>query len=627
MEPKNEKRIVFSLLLAAVFLFFAFGYYHLTKFDTADEHLWRYERIKQYWTSIASHNWEKTYINDKPGVTVALFSGAGLLFEPSPENHLISDPHLNENNLFDLYDISKTDRINFLFRIPILIVSSLSLFAFFWLVYKAYRSLWLALFAVVIIATNPVLIGISQIINPDSFFWIFGGLSAFSFLALLNTQEKKFIPITGILTGFALLSKYTAVTLFLFYLLAIISKIIFEEKKKEGNFQYGCKMIFYEIIIFAVSIAVFSIFLPAVFVKPDYLIKGVSQFIEGKQFFIFALAVIIFGAAAFYFRNLIEKFLGFLASKKNVILIIASSLFLLVVFVIILNVWTDQKFIPFDKLRDAAYANEPKKFSFKPFLTTDNILLKNIKIFFLEPYSFIFSLSPLSLLLLVFIFSKAIFKKISASASAAAFSMASFFILYFVATVYAGVVTNVRYSILLYPLFSLLFAIAIFELAKSLAFKNKNTYVLISILILFLGSITLWSIRPFYFGYANFMLPKKFTVTQSWGHGSYEAAQYLNSLPNAKNKIIWSSTNTLCPFFEGKCLNKRKLDLNMVKPDYFVISKRGELKADRGFIFVNPDFKGKNSSYYYENLKTNYEWSIFLDDRPENFIKIVKFEN
>ena len=29
---------------------------------------------------------------------------------------------------------------------------------------------------------------------------------------------------------------------------------------------------------------------------------------------------------------------------------------------------------------------------------------------------------------------------------------------------------------------------------------------------------------------------------------------------------------------------------------------------------------------YFEKLKDNYEWQIIINNRPDNFIKIVKFE-
>jgi hypothetical protein len=630
MEPKNEKRIIFILLFISVFLFLAFGLFHLTKFETADEHLWKYGRIKQYWQSIENRDWEKTYINDKPGITVALFSGFGLLLEPNPENHKISDPSLTQNGLFNLYDTKKTDFINLIFRLPVLIVSALSFFLFFYLAWKASNSLWFSLFIVMFLAMNPVLVGISQIVNPDSFFWIFGGLSVFSFLALLKTQEKKFVVITGLLTGFALLSKYTAITLFLFYFLALIGKIIFKDpgdSAGEKNYRAAARMFFHVFSIFIISLAAFSVFLPAVFVKPEYLTKGISQFIGAKDFVWLAAGIILVLATSAYWKKTAERIFEALAGKKEIILKIICFVFLLVMLIIFINTWTGQKIIPFDKLRDAAYANEPKNFSFKPFLKNDSAFLKNVKLFLMEPYFFIFSLTPLSLLLILSFPAKFFFRKIKDCFSFILFSAVSFFLIYFVLTVFAGVVANVRYSILLYPLFALLFAAAIFEFAEK-AGKNRTKYFLPAALaILLFGTFSLWVTRPFYFGYANFMLPKEFTITQSWGHGTYEAAQYLNSLPGAENKVIWSNTNTICMFFRGKCLEGRKIDLDVAKPDYFVLSKRGELKADRGFIFTNPDFKGKSGSYYYENLKTNYVWALFMDGREENYIKIVKFEN
>jgi len=628
-SSKKENLAIFFLLVFSVSVFFGFGLFHITKFETADEHLWKYGRIKQYWQSIKNKDWKRTYINDKPGVTIALFSGSALLLEPNPENHKITDPNLTRNGLFNVYDIEKTDHINFIFRFPVLVISSLSLFLFFWLAFKSFYSKKLALLATVFIATSPVLVGISQIVNPDSFFWIFGGLSIFSFLALLNTQEKKFVLITGILTGFALLSKYTAVALFVFYFLAIFSKIIFSEPKEKKycqNFYFVARMVFYEFIILLVSVAIFSIFLPAVFVKPDYLLKGISQFFEAKAIFAFLGIAILFLIPSFYFKKNIEWIFEKLGKNKRIILATISLLFLLVVLLIVLNSWTGQVAVPFDKLRDAAYANEPKKFNFGTLLKHDNEFVKNTKLFLMEPYPFIFSLTPLTFFLVIFITFKSFLKKIKESSSFLLVPSFLFFLVYFALTVYSGVVANVRYSIIFYPLFALLSAMAILELFDTLKMAKKKNILAAALVVFLLGSLTLWNEKPFYFGYTSFLLPKKFTITQSWGHGTYEAAEYLNSLPDAKNKIIWSNTNTICMFFVGNCLNTRKIDLNVVTPDYFVISKRGELKANKGFIFTNQDYIGKDSRYYYKNLKTNYEWKILMNDREEDYIKIIKFE-
>jgi len=622
MKIQNEKIIIFSLLLVSVVLFFCFGFYHLTKFETTDEHLWKYDRIGSYWEGLRDKDWEKTYINDKPGVTIALFSGIGLLFEPEPEKYRIKD------KFFTIFNTNKTERVNFVFRFPILLLATLSLPLFFWLIRKAFDSDWLALFSVIFIALNPILVGITQIINPDSFLWIFGGLSVFSYLAFLNKKEKKFLLMTGIFTGFAMLSKYTAIILFLLYFLFFLAKIAFK-KNEDANADY--KLILKEILnlflIFFISIAIFIFFIPAIFIEPSYLTKGVAQFFRrGNLNGLIFLGIFILGLIAFYRNRFFNFSANFLAKHKNKILAVVCILFALLLLLLVINVWSGQKLIPLDELRDTAYAQEPKKFNFGRMLKDDGFFEKNIKLYSLEAYPFIFSLNPLSFLLVIFLLGRAIFKKIKDDRSIVLFSVISFSLIYFLMTVAVRVVANVRYSLILQSLFSFLSAIALVALLESLKLKERKYFVFCAFFILVINFYFLWSIRPFYFSYESPLLPKKFTVNSTWGSGFYEAAEYLNSKPDAENLTIYSNSATICPFFKGKCLNSRKIDLNIVKPDYFIISKRGELKEKNKFIFTNPDFKGKPSSYYFDNIENNYEWAIFIGDRRENYVKIVKFE-
>lgn len=624
MKIQNEKIVVFSLLLISIALFFAFGFFHLTKVETTDEHLWKYGRIKQYWQSIENKDWKGTYINDKPGVTVALFSGIGLLLEPNPENHR------SRQGIFHSFEIEKTEYINFIFRFPILLLATLSLFMFFWLAWKAFDSYWLALFSTMFLALNPILIGITQVINPDSFLWIFGGLSVFSYLAFLNKKERKFLILTGIFTGFAMLSKYTALTLFVFYFLSLFAKIIFEDGEKEEikNYKFIFKELLNLLLIFVMSIAIFSIFLPAVFVEPSYLTKGVAQFFKRGNFtLLLPVAFFTLGLVVYYRKNFFKVLIDFFVKNRKKILIFICSLFALIILVMISNVWTGQKLIPFDELRDTAYAREPKKFSFGQMLKDMGFLEKNIKLYLLEAYPFVFSITPIPFLLLVFLLLKSIFRKVKNNSSTILFSVLSFSLIYFLMTLLVRVVANIRYSITLQFMLSLLLAFAVFEILESLKLKEKKHLVWSAIIILLFGTYSLWASRPFYFSYENPLLPKKFTINSTWGQGFYEAAEYLNAKPDAKNLIIYSNSATICPFFKGKCLNSRKINLDIVKPDYFIISKRGALKERNKFIFTNPDFKGKSGDYYFDNLETNYEWALFINDRQENYVKIVKFEN
>lgn len=629
---KIEKNLkIYFFLAIVIFLHFSFGFYHLSKFETTDEHLWKYERIKQYWQAIAEKNWEKTYINDKPGITVALFSGIGLFFERNPEKHLIRDPAINHNGLFLVYDIAKSERINFVFRFPVLILSTFSFLLFYWLIYKAFNSAWLALFSVMFIALNPILLGMSQIVNPDSYFWIFSGLAIFSYFARLNTNEKKFLLLTIIFTGFSFLSKYTALTLFIFYLLALGAKIIFDKfestTEQRKKLIKGLADIF---IIFIFSIFIFSIFLPAVFVNPELLLKGVSQFKGIYNFLLiifFSLVIyILLKNKPFFF----DRILNFISSKRRLFLILVCLFFLIIINSLFINVWSGQKFVPLDNLREEAYANEPKRFNFGNLLEENSYFEKKVKLFLMEVYPFIFSLTPLILFFIFYLIVKSFKNEIDNASALILFSIVLFFIFYFTATVFARIVSNARYSIILYPLFSFLAAVGLWEFVKKNIHKkfflSEKTMFFISIMLLVCAFFTLWSIRPFYFSYANFLLPQKFTIHHSWGHGFYEAAQYLNSLPESKNIVIWSNTSAICPFLEGRCLKSRKINFNIVQPNYIVISKRGELKKNRAFEFINPPSLEKDSAFYFEKIKNNYEWALFIDNRQENFIKIVKFE-
>lgn len=631
MQKISEKTIVFIILLVSIATFLSFGLYHLGKFETTDEHLWKYDRIGTYWNALREKDWVHTYINDKPGITVALVSGIGLLSEPHPENNeYLTDTTIDTQRLYEKYDSTQTEITNFRFRLPVLIFSATALCAFFYLTYVAFKSLWIALFTTLFIATNPILLGISQIINPDSFFWIFGGLAILSYLALINTQKLQFLFLCGILTGFALLSKYTAFILFLFFGLAAASKMIFQKPKdaKKTTWKIFFTYFGHILLIFILSIIIFAIFLPAVFIEPDYLFKGVSQFLSVKTIF---LAIIIFaflGGIAFFYKKVIGIIIGTIAQKRELITIITTSLFSFLLIISFVNVWTGQKFAPVDEMRDLAYANEPREFSFKPLINKRAVTPHNhVQFYLMEAYPLIFSLSPFFIILIFTANYLSFRKKLSDHSAFIINTIIIFLFLYIFSTLYVKVVTNVRYSIVLYPILAIFGAVILRETLRLFKYEEKKHLIGIATAIFVIGITSFFLIKPFYFSYTNLLLPKNFSIHDSWGHGAYEAAQYLNALPDAQNLIIWSNSDTVCRFFHGKCLRSRKIDLSIVTPDYFILSKRGVLKEKNHFILQNNPGDTKNTAYYFTKLDHDYVWGININNRPNNFIKIIKFEN
>jgi len=625
---KLDKIIINFFLILSVVLFFSFGFYHLSKFETVDEHFWKFERIPKYWKALKNQEWKKTAINDKPGVSIVLVSGLGLIFERHPELNRIRDQIATKNNLFTVYDSLKIERINMVLRLPVLIFNTLFIFFFFWIIKKITESDWVALFTIMFIALSPVLVGISQIINPDSLLWTFSAAAIFSYFALLKTKEKKFIFLSALFTGFGLLSKYSANIIFPTFILILIANyfVYFNFfRKREDSRSYFFKNILYFFVIWILSILVFVFFMPAAFLKLKYLYRGT---IGSPGFSLILWPMLTFIGFiildSVVFKNYVFLKLGnFFHKRQQFIFKLSSFLMLLVFLVIILNCWLGQKFIAFDELRDIVY--QKKNSHFESILENNSPIIEFSKEILIQFYPFVFSQLPLILILVFALWLKIIFGKLEKFRLYIFFC--SFFpLLYFPSLLFSNVLANIRYSIMIYPFFAFLGALTIFEfksyLEKILKISTKKFIIIMSFLILLSGITALWLSKPFYFNYTNILLPNKFIITDSWGYGEYEAAQYLNSLPDAKNLTIWSDRSAICQFLRSGCIRDYKIDITKTKPDYFVISKRGSIRHQ--FQWKYPDLAKKSVAYYYK--KGNIVWSLNIDNREENFVKIIKSE-
>jgi len=628
MKNITEKKLIKILLLASIVCFYAFGLFHISKFETVDEHFWKYDRVPQYWSALKNREWKKTHINDKPGISVALVSGVGLLFE-NPITHRIRDEKITKNEVYTVYDSNRTEKINFSLRFPILLFNGLFIFFFFWIIRKITENDWLALFASVSIALSPILIGISQIINPDSLLWSFSFASILSYLALIKIKKLKFLILSIVFTGFSLLSKYSANILFPIFLSLITLNYIFDIENIKKTKEYFLKQIFNLICIFVGSAVIFSIFMPSVFVKS----KKLKHLYEGtigapgmeKIFPLFAWVILIIFVLAIFFDGRILKKVGtYLNDKKELLLKLVCFIMLFIFSFILINGLTNQKIIPFNLMRNEAYFQRGLIFENIPGYDDNSALVQNFKKLILQFYPFVYSLHPLVLITVLLFWIKIIFKgfKRSNILFLTVFFFSLFPLIYFFGNTMAKVLTNIRYSIMLYPIFSLLAAIGIIDLLGY--FKNiskiKKYSIAISLLFV-LGCASLINAKPFYFNYTNSLLPKKFIITDAWGYGEYEAAEYLNSLPNPEDLIIWSDRSAICQFLKGKCIRDYKIDLNKSVPDYMVISRRGEFRHK--FIWAYPELAKKDFMYYYEK---DPEWTVEIGGRKSNFVRIVKSE-
>jgi len=168
----------------------------------------------------------------------------------------------------------------------------------------------------------------------------------------------------------------------------------------------------------------------------------------------------------------------------------------------------------------------------------------------------------------------------------------------------------------------MLAAIGLERFFSDISFYQKKSKVVFS-LILLLSIYSLLSIKPFYFSYASDLLPKEHVLNlKDMGDGSYEAAQYLNSLPNAKELSIWSDKKGVCTFFVGKCFIgvefKKEDETNF---DYFVVSSGRKNRTTN----MNKNKLSANVTEFkvyplYEMGNADYE--IKIGGRPNNFIKV-----
>lgn len=592
-------------LLGLIFAgYFFFGFQHLTHFVTADEHYWLYERIPQYWKAVSKQEWKKTFINDKPGVTLALVSGIGLFFEPHPEKYFYED-----HSRILVYDIPKTEQLLLLFRLPILVINGFLLLLIFFIL-KRLTDEWVALFATALTALSPILIGISQIINPDALLWSFSAAALFSFFALLQYKERKFLWLTILCTGFAILTKYVAVILLPFYCgLALLR--FFASKKDADILIASLKK---DLLSFAGialgSAALFVFFLPAVLFDQKYILEFLATVPNKTGFFLAGGA--LFGFCLF--DTFVLKNTFFLAFRKmfhisagstRFLPLIIASLFIGIIAVRNLSNETLFDRIPFDAkdITDARYFTAVPTF---------------VEAFILEWNPLVFSFTPLVLLGL-FLLLFALIKKRSVPHPFLAQTLLFFSVAYAVLLVFSNVLATPRYSIILYPLFALLSALGIRSFTKIYSFKKNE---LLTAFIIIIGSfVSIITIHPFYFNYTNSLLPTSRLIHDAWGYGGYEAAEYLNSLPDAKNLTVWIDYYGVCEFFVGKCLSAYTFDPRVIKPDYYVLTRRGKIR----YMSRRDRWEERSglTAYKYYDIP-NPDWELLIDGRPSNFVRVVK---
>ncbi|HCJ45507.1 MAG TPA: hypothetical protein DHV33_01160, partial [Candidatus Moranbacteria bacterium] len=289
-------------------------------------------------------------------------------------------------------------------------------------------------------------------------------------------------------------------------------------------------------------------------------------------------------------------------------------LFLLISLFVIVNTFTDMKVL--DHMATLASPKGEGKGSV--FLIYADRLTA-------DTFSLIFGISPIALLGLfsglLLVFRR---KMVDTYEAKIVFYFTSFILFYYLASTVNHVVATVRYQITLYPFALIISAIG---LSYILTHEKIQRYIPKYVTYLTIFLLSLWSllaVKPFYFAYTSALLPEQYFINlKDMGDGSYEAAEYLNNLPNPEKLTVWSDKGAVCAVFKGRCIigftNKR---IKGVPFDYVVVSSG---RKSRSMKMSGSAHDIINFTKAYETEDTVYK--VTIDGRPNNYVKIVDMDN
>ncbi|MBD3300781.1 MAG: hypothetical protein GF347_05525 [Candidatus Moranbacteria bacterium] len=101
------------------------------------------------------------------------------------------------------------------------------------------------------------------------------------------------------------------------------------------------------------------------------------------------------------------------------------------------------------------------------------------------------------------------------------------------------------------------------------------------------------------------------------GNGSYEAAQYLNSLQNAAKITVWTDKRGVCQFFKGICLSGDSLKKQKDQIQYLVLSAGTQNRTGNVFDLANM-----------ENIYNhpNPDFHLKIGNRENDYVKVINLQ-
>jgi 4-amino-4-deoxy-L-arabinose transferase-like glycosyltransferase len=619
----SKKAIHIILIFVVIGINLFFGLPRVAKYTAVDETLWSYDRVPKFWRSVAKGNWRGTNLCDKPGIVLAMISGAGLPFIPDPGDY--------ENLQFKSKtseQLTTIDKIYYSLRLPVYLFTLASLFAFYFLL-KRLLSEEIALLAVIFIGLSPILLGISLIVNTDAINWILMPLTLLSFLIYQKEENKKFLYLAGIILGLGILTKFISNLLFPFLLgLILIKYLSNDHTKNEDKINYFKNSMRDYILLVMIALLTIFIFYPSAWIKPKELLNTTIYSLALRKTWPLILgAIIAITADVFLLKSFLSrKISDFLSDYKTFFFRTVSLAATALVFFVLYNTYAGMKFYDFEAILSSPKSDMPLNIEFP-------------LNFFSAFYSLVFGLTPLVLITFVVALIALVKMKrteiTNENPLIYAFSLLLFILAYYLGNSISGISSTVRYQIVNYPLAAIIAAIGLHSLINAKIakkyFSGIKFYFLI-IFILVISSVSLFQIKPLFLAYSSKLLPSKYTTNlKDMGDGAWETSQYLNTLPNANQLVIWSDKKQVCEKFVGRCKTGFNYkDLTNFKFDYIVASTGGMNETISRASQKNRLFQATIGNIDVLKLYSPtefYDFKININDRKNDFIKVVNPSN
>lgn len=585
-------------LIVICFTFLGFSLHHLGQFMSTDEPKWADTRVPQLYEALRGGDWAKTYINDKPGILPALLSG--------PVNLFLDHATYKTNPL-------EYEHYLFWWRFPILLFNFFMLF----LIYKFSKKLLNkdhALLVTILIALNPILIGVGQIVNPDATLWSLSILSFLTFFLCLKTNKIKYIYYSGIFLGLALLSKYFAAFFYIIFFLIVYLEYLLNKISLKQFFQRCLHLA----ILYGISMLTYTALFPATWINGNQIITGtIGATILNPGIFYFLLLLFFIFSELIIFKGELSNYIRNRFDVGKILIGLISFLLLISFLILITNILLNNSVFDFNNYilpgfiqRSANMLPAIAGSIYTTLLTLTYPVLIGVFLFFIIFFKkpWYYNMKKRSLLIL---------------------SILIFILLFIFGSSLGGFMVSTMYQMMLYPLYAILstvFIIALFPKIKIAA-----------VVILAVSCATLIYNSPFYLHYTNAFNLKNSVITEAWGYGGYELAQIMNKLPSPENLTVWVDREGFKEFFTGKSYwrgTDNPFDPEL-KIDYLILTQGGER------IFSQALIAHENGQGYLYNLyamvaketpileyyKKNPEFKICINKNPNNCVRAVKMES